>query len=216
MKFGRFIDTIGKRSIGIAAGLALISSLGPIPAASAAPAADTWTVTPGGAFSASVPVQIRNVTKNWTINCSLAITGNTPSGSELPAFPLISIETYDFTGCTGPNGLTFAFTGDGQFWELFGETYDSPTGKTTGTLFNIGMDFTASNKCTFHVRDSNGDAGTAVGTYTNADSSFEWGAGNLEIFFVNFACTPDFVTKSDKIIFSAKFSFNPPRTITSP
>lgn len=220
MTFRRFMDTIRQRKSSVAgtvAGLAMVASLASGPAASAEPAADTWTVTPGGAFSASAPVQIRNVTKNWTITCSsLAITGTTPSGSELPAFPLISIETFDFSGCAGPNGLTFTVSTDDLFWELFGEAYESAAGKTTGKLFNVGLDLTASNNCVFRVRDPNGDPGPADATYTNSDSSFEWAGGDFQIAFVNFACTSDFVSIGDEIIFSADFTINPVRTITSP
>lgn len=220
VKIRRFKDTIGQRKFSVAgmvAGLALVLSLAPTSAASAELAADTWTVTPGGAFSVSAPAQIRNVTKNWTINCSsLAVTGSLPSGSDLPAFPLISIDTYDFSGCTGPNGLTFTFTGNDLSWELFGETYDPAAGKTTGTFFNIGLDIAASNNCVFHLRDSNGDAGTADATFTNSDSSYEWAGGNLQIAFVNFACTSDLVSVGDQIVFSADFTLNPAQTISSP
>jgi hypothetical protein len=100
----------------------------------------SWTISPGGSFTGTAGTTLLTDTDNQTqLTCeSSTANGSTPGGSGITN-PLASIPESPgivFTNCTGPFGLTFDVTQEGD-WSLVGDTYDPDTGLTTGRITNV-------------------------------------------------------------------------------
>jgi len=118
-----------------AAGVALAGTVLMTGTASAA----TWTIDPGGPFTAAAGETVLTVQESGVElvceSASAAGTLKSGSGQENPIGQLPD-DGVLFNNCTGPLGLTFEVNHEGV-WDLNGATYDAATGVTTGTLDNI-------------------------------------------------------------------------------
>lgn len=198
----------------LAAALAVVAAA-PSPARSDADA-DTWTVSPGGAVSATAPAEIRNTTKGWTIRCTASLSGAALAGSGHSGYGLLSFDQGSLTGCTGPNSLTTAVTTVNLPWDLYAGSYDATQGRTAGTFSNVELTLDASNGCRADVTASDGAPGWADATYTNADRTLTLSGTHLNVTFTNFRCTADLVATGDAIELAAALPVTPAQTLTSP
>jgi hypothetical protein len=100
----------------------------------------SWTISPGGSFTGNAGTTVlTDVDNGVQLSCeSSTAAGTTPSGSGLTN-PLAAIPAspgIQFISCTGPFGLSFDVTQEGD-WSLVGDTYDPATGLTSGRITNV-------------------------------------------------------------------------------
>ncbi|MBO2447966.1 hypothetical protein J4573_12755 [Actinomadura barringtoniae] len=175
----------------------------------------TWTVSPGGSFTAAASVDIKNVTRGWTISCqSMDVTGSAESGANQQGQWLLTFPTVTFTGCTGPGG-TYTVTPASDFqWVFNAEGYDA--GTTNGALTYVQLTAEASNGCKTDITAPDGGPGTAAARHANSDGSLSVNGDTLQATFTNFACSADTIATGDKFSFSTSLPITPRQTITSP
>ena len=113
--------------IGITAGVALAAT------------AITFSITPGGAITASAGVtKLKDTNTGSVLSCKTsASTGTLKSGHGIAGTNLGSITKLTFSTCTGPLNLTFTVTNSGFPWTLSGSAFNSGTGTTTGNISGI-------------------------------------------------------------------------------
>ena len=185
--------------------------------ATAAFAATTWTIKPGGAISSTATnVHFRDTKTGSIFTCtSVAFSGTLKSGSGLPGSGAGSISAATFTNCTGPLGVTFAITPKDLPWHLNLSSYSG--GVVMGSISHMqimlggpscqslisGTSATASNG---HVRFSYADGTGRLTTLTTG--------GNLHFYNV-MGCAGLF-NNNDPLTVSGTFPLNPKQKITSP
>jgi len=185
--------------------------------ATAAFAATTWTIKPGGAISSTATnVHFRDTMTGSIFTCtSVAFSGTLKSGSGLPGSGAGSISAATFTNCTGPLGVTFAITPKDLPWHLNLSSYSG--GVAMGSISHMqimlggpscqslisGTSATANNG---HVRFSYADGTGRLTTLTTG--------GNLHFYNV-MGCAGLFNT-NDPLTVSGTFPLNPKQKITSP
>jgi hypothetical protein len=176
-------------------------------------AATTWTVTPGGGFSATGPLTISFGNGGFT--CSSSIAGKFRSGKG-PGNHIGSITTLGLTDCTGQLGLVWTAQASGLPWVVNALSYTSGPGKTTGKV--AGLDLGVSGEaCSFTVDGTGGgkDNGKVMFTYTNSTHVLQLGTrGNLHAYNVS-GCT-GLITSGTPVGVSASYTIRPPQKITSP
>lgn len=196
----------------LAAGAALVASAVLSTPAGAAEA-DTWTVTPGGAFHGEAGETVLTIEESGVqLFCvSASVDGTAKSGSGLtnPLADIPATPGIQFNDCQGPLGLTF----DVQHvntWYLNGDSYDG-AGVTTGRITNITADITGPG-CTAQV------TGYVDGTYTNSTDRLRVLPNyTLLISYVdpNANCL-GLISQGEHASFDGEFQVTPDLTITSP
>jgi hypothetical protein len=184
----------------------------------AAPAfAATWTVTPGGAITATTTQTTLTDTSTGT---SLSCTSSTAKatleqGSGLSGTAIGSITSITFGGCTGPLGLAFTVTGSNLPWTLNVTSYAS--GVTHGTITGIHATLTGIG-CSAEVdgTSATADNGEVSVTYTNSSGALEvlTTGGNLHLYNVS-GCA-GLINSGDASTFGTTYTVTPGQTITSP
>jgi hypothetical protein len=185
--------------------------------ATAAFAATTWTIKPGGAISSTATnVHFRDTTTGSIFTCtSVAFSGTLKSGSGLPGSGAGSISAATFTNCTGPLGVTFAITPKDLPWHLNLSSYSG--GVAMGSISHMqimlggpscqslisGTSATANNG---HVRFSYADGTGRLTTLTTG--------GNLHFYNV-MGCAGLF-NNNNPLTISGTFPLSPKQKITSP
>jgi hypothetical protein len=189
--------------------------------AAVTPAATTWTVSPGGAFTGTATALTwKDTTANITVSCKPAgIGGTLKKGSKLPGAGLGTITSFTSAKekCTGPAGIPFTLGGVSSVkWPLNAVSYKS--GVTSGTI--TGIHFTASaSSCTVTVNGTGATAnnGSVNIKYTNtgAKLAIVAGTGNLHLYKVTSGCA-GIIKNGDVISLSATYTLTPAQKITSP
>ncbi|MGH3239827.1 MAG: hypothetical protein ACRDNL_05565 [Spirillospora sp.] len=178
--------------------------------------AATWTVSPGGAVSATAPAEIRNTTRNWTISCTATFSGTAPAGAGQSPYGLISFAEGSLTTCTGPNDLTTTSTVVNLPWDFYADAHDAVQGRTSGTLNNLALTLDLSNGCRADVTAPDGAPGTIDAAYINAGGALTVSGAHMNVTFTNFRCTTDLVAQGDAIELAGVLPLTPAQTITSP
>jgi hypothetical protein len=198
-----------------ASAAALAISLGATTAS--ATTASTWTVTPGGAWTASGSAQVKDTTTGTVAKCtSLKMAGTLKSGSGLAGAKISTITSGTFSGCTiATIGVTV--TSHGFPWYLNATSYNSSTGTTTGTI--TGIDLTATGPgcaATLDGTAAGADNGTVNVTYSNSTHVLTLLAsgGNLHSWGVT-GCF-GLINNGDAQQASGSVTVSPGQTITSP
>jgi hypothetical protein len=185
--------------------------------ATAAFAATTWTVKPGGAISASAPVASFKDTKtrsNATCD-SMAASGTLKRGSGLSGSGAGSITAFTFNHCTSPLGVTWSLMATDLPWHL--NLSSASGGVVTGSLSHMQIkllgpscsaviDGTSATVGNGHVRFRYSDATGHLTTLTTG--------GNLHFYNVT-GCAGLWNT-GDPMTISANFAVSPEQAITSP
>jgi hypothetical protein len=189
---------------------------------SAAATTTTWTVKPGGNFSAarsmagSFVFVIKDTKTDVPIHCSSAkLTGNLKSGSGLPGAGIGSITVAEFGKCS--YNIALPLTAHGLPWKLNALTYVSAGGVTTASLTGIG--FTALGPgCHLTVDGTAARAndGRTKFTYTNSTGKLKLisGGGNLTFYAVS-GCFGLF-NDGDHAVMTGTLTVSPKQKITSP
>ena len=194
----------------LAAGTALVASVMFSSTASAA----TWTVTPGGPFTATAGTTLLEIQESGIqLSCvSATAAGTLKSGTNLtnPLAQLDDTPGVVFNDCQGPFGLTFDVD-HVDTWDLNAVTYDAGTGVTTGTLDNIVADIVGPG-CNATV------IGSVNVTFTNSsDVLAVQPQFTLTVSFVDPAndCL-GLINQGEHANFDGDFTISPGQTITSP
>ena len=152
-----------------------------------------WTVTPGGAATASESgwAQFTDTTDGTPMpeckSSSLAVT--LQKGSGLAGADIGSITKPAFNNCKGPPAAlpNLTFTYGGLPWHLNALSYDSSTGVVNGTITGIKIDV-AGDGCKFVIDGTaSGADGRVDVTYTNATGELAIlpSGGNLHFYHVS-------------------------------
>jgi len=184
--------------------------------ASAAVAAGTWTVTPGGAFTATgSSIAFRDTTTNQPFNCTASsINGTAKSGSGLTN-PLAQITSGTFTGCTGNLGSTG--TASISAGSLNGVSYNSTTGVTTGTITGVSAALVIHDILGTCNASVSGSANNV--TYTNSTGVLKITADTtpaLTIASASGSGCASLIRTGDKATFAATYTISPRMTVSSP
>ncbi len=194
---------------------ALAAALG----VTAALAATTWTVKPGGKITAkSGKVLLRDTKTGTQVSCASSTVKITlKSGSGLPGVGIGSITSFTFGTCTGPLGTTFTLKNSSLPYRLNAVSYNAGTGTTTAKITGIHGVITGPS-CSWTV-DGTGatkDNGTITVTYVNSTHKLKFltTGGNLHIYRV-IGCA-GLIANGDPASGSGTATVTPAQTISSP
>lgn len=203
----------------LAAGAVAAAAVG---GATQATAADTWTVQPGGTFTASLPqgqtATLTDTNTRATLTCSVGTAGGVAkSGSGLSGTAIASVTSGSFGSsadpCDGPLGSRFTVTlTPGTTWLLDAQSFDSGTGVTTGLIRNVDTTLSGSS---FLGRCSARATGTVSGTYTNSTAALALNEASLTISNVSGNCA-NLIRNGDHATLDGTAVVNPRQSITSP
>jgi hypothetical protein len=193
-------------------------ALGSSGTAALATTATTWTVTPGGAFTGTLPagkvITFKDVTNGQSVSCSVSsLSGSLKSGSGLPGRGIGSITDFAQPGhCSVVISIAF-----GQNPGLRAISYNATTGITSGrwTSLHISVTATSPISCSLVVDGTSATAnnGFVPFRYNNATHVLKTVAGgNLHIY--NSTCPP--FPSGDHAAFTSTYAISPAEAITSP
>jgi hypothetical protein len=187
--------------------------------ASPALAATTWTVSPGGAITAtSKRFIVTDTTNGNAMTCRPSSTSATlKSGSGLKGAGIGSITAVTFKTCTGPLDISsWQFTANDLPWHLNAKSYDANTGVTTGTITGIDLTLLGPS-CTADVDGTSADShtGKVKVHYTNSTGELKilTTGGNLHIYDVS-GCGLFPINSGDTFTFNPTYTVTPQQTIT--
>jgi hypothetical protein len=185
--------------------------------ATAAFAATTWTIKPGGAISSTATsVHFKDTKTGSIFTCSsVAFSGTLKSGNGLSGSGAGSISAATFTTCTGPLGVTFAITPKDLPWHLNLSSYSG--GVALGSISHMQI-MLAGPSCQSMI------SGTSV-TANNGHVRFSYanGTGRLttlttggNLHFYNVTGCAGLFNSNDPLTISGTFPLSPKQKITSP
>jgi hypothetical protein len=182
-------------------------------------AAVTFTVTPGGAITATAGTTTLTDTKSGVVlMCASSSTAATlKSGSGLSGTHIGNITSVSFSNCTGPFGITFTVASSHLPWHLNAVSFNSSTGVTTGTITGIHAKLSGPGcSATVDGTAATKNNGKVSVTYTNSTGVLKVlpTGGNLHIFNVS-GCA-GLIGNGDPSAFSGSYTVSPTQTITSP
>ena len=187
----------------------------------AATAATTWTVRPGGAVTAkSGQLVIRNANTTSQVECaSSTIKAALKSGTGLPGAGIGSISSFTIATCLGPLSIMFTMTLSHLPYALGATSYNASTGTTTAKITGIHGNFTGPG-CSY-VLDGTGasmDNGSTVVSYVNATHKLRFlpFGGNLHVYKLAGCGFLGGIHNNDHMTLSAAGTVTPAQTITSP
>lgn len=200
-----FTGIAAAATIGATAGVALAVAI-------------TFTITPGGAITATAgTTTLKDTNTGSVLACtSSTSSGTLKSGSGVSGSNIGSITKLSFSNCTGPLGLTFTVTNSAFPWTLSGTSYNAGTGTTTGFINGIKSKLSGPS-CTANV---GGTTATSKGkvkvTYKNSTHKLSVLAtgGNLHVWGV-VGCA-GLINTGDATQFTGVYTVTPSQKITSP
>jgi len=189
--------------------------------ATAAFAATTWTIKPGGAVSASAPQASFKDTKtgsNQTCD-SMTASATLKSGSGLSGSGAGSIPVFTFTHCTNPLGrtprVTYSVTATGLPWHINFASFGN--GVVTGSISHMRIRLVGPG-CSAVIDGTSATAsdGHVKFSYSNGTGHLKTltAGGNLHFYSV-MGCAGLF-NNGDPMTISANFTVSPKQAITSP
>jgi hypothetical protein len=174
----------------------------------------TWTVTPGGATTAtSQNTTVKDTATGTTLTCaSSTVSASTQGGSGLSGTAIATVSSVTVSGCKGPLGISFGGTVSSLTAALNAISYAN--GVTTGTLSGISGN-ASGFLCSASVAGPSATTpGTVEGTYTNSTHTLTVTGGDLHIWNV-WGCF-GLIQSGDPLSISASYVLSPAQTITSP
>jgi hypothetical protein len=223
----------------LAAGIALASAATVTGITTPAFADSTWTVSPGGSVTATSQGVVPHVTAYEIEQGTAAVcdyvdgSATLPSGSGLSGNGIVSLSSFAFHNCVGPNNLTITINPTGLPWSLNATSYDATGGVTTGTLTGITGNITVSDGCVAGFSagldgSSNQIPAHVTGTYTNSTGVLKITedspapptttptSSNIVVDSVNSSCNPTLIGLGDHIALYGSVAVSPGQTVTSP
>jgi len=210
-RIGAIVSTGG--AVALMIGLAATPSFATTP---------TWTVGPGGSFTAaqSGKFTLIDTTTGNSLTCATTHgKGRFKTGSGLSGIDIGRLTAATFTGCSGTGGLTFTMTASHFPWMLSASTYDPATtgGLTVGTVSGIHAVISGTS-CSATVDGTSATAndGQAEIHFHNSLDKLKISnnASNLHVYNVT-GCS-SLIKSGDPITFSSAYLLTPTQTISSP
>lgn len=204
----------------LAAGGAALLAIGLSATPSLATTAGTWSVSPGGSFTAkhSGKITLADTKTGKSIICtSSTAAGAFKSGHGLSGTGIGSIHALSLTNCTDAKGRVFTVKASAFPWSLSAEKYNPAitAGLTTGTASGIHVAFSAAG-CSGILDGTSATAhnGEVVIHFHNSLSKlkFEAHGGNLHAYRVT-GCSGLFKT-GDTMTVDNAYLVAPVQTIT--
>jgi hypothetical protein len=202
-----------------AAAAALAFGVGQMPASAA-----TWTVSPGGAFSASSSNTVLTNGSNQ-IKCASSRVSGTLQASSSDGVHIGTLSSVAFdngtpgTTCPGPAGSTWTVSTVTP-WFLNAESYapgtnPPTTGVTTGTITDVNAHLVGNvpifGRCSFDV------TGSVGGTYSNSNAVLSVKTSSLTIGNVSGSgCGVAGISNGQHPTFTGDYTVTPAQIITSP
>jgi hypothetical protein len=196
---------------------ALAATLG----ATAALAATTWTIKPGGAVTATGANVVSTDPKtgsNWTCQ-SVTLNGNLHSGSGLSGSGAGSISAVTFTRCTNPLDVTsrvvFTLTATDLPWHINLSSYSN--GAVTGSISHLQMQLGGPG-CKAVLGGSSATAidGHVRFSYTDSTGRLKILTTGGNLHFYNVTGCAGLWNNNDPLTVSGAFPMSPKQKITSP
>jgi len=210
------------RTILTTSGLAAVMAIGLGATSALATSTTTWTVKPGGSYTAkSGTTTLKDLVTTTLLTCtSSAAAGTLKSGSGLTN-PLGTVTSSTFTGCTGPLGTTFSVTTSASTtkpWHVNATSFSS--GVTHGNISGIHALLKGTNNACTATVDGTGATsfnGKVAITHSNASpTKLKVTKGiNLHVYNVSSGCM-GLIVSGDAVTFTATYTLNAAQTITSP
>jgi hypothetical protein len=192
---------------------------GPGVTSSFAGTATTWSVSPGGAFTAtqSGHFTLTDTTTGTLLVCAhTKAAGSFMSGSGLPGAGIGSVTALSLSACTDSSGQAFTITPRHLPWTLNADSYDPAitAGLTTGTI--TGIHVTVSGPSCLAIVDGTrpfADDGATQIHYHNslAKLKIRTQASNLHLY--NVSGCGGLINSGDAITFSSAYIVTPAQTI---
>lgn len=183
----------------------------------AALAATTWTVRPGGPTSlASGTLTLKDTKTGSIITCAASrLSGMLKTGSGMSGTGIGSIPAGTFTNCTSPLGVVFTFTATDLPWRINVVSYHAATHAVTGNFSHVQVGG-SSPGCSFVIDGTSGTASDGIVRFAYHESTdrLKITGGNLHIYAVQ-GCF-GLVDTGDPVTVTATFTVSPGQTITSP
>jgi hypothetical protein len=212
-----------------AGGAAVLVASPGVPAALAAAAANTWTVQPGGAITAtSGNGRLTDIAPAHAMRCfSLTASGTLSSGSGLPGADDGSLSAGSFA-CAYPITNTFEIDfylhARGLPWHVNLSSYNAATGVVRGTISHIAITVSTSpsgaKPCTvIDGTSATADDGQVVFRYTDSTGQLTVlpASGNLHYYDVRKGSICDGLFHGGgPATLSTTFAVSPKQAITSP
>lgn len=196
----------------VVAAVAATAALGFSAASASATSAATWTVAPGGPFSASAANPTLSV-PNATLTCdSSAASGSLKTGSGNAGAGIGSIGSLTFSGCSLA-GISFNVTVSSPL-SINAQSVDSShPNRVVGSV--SGVKATISDPdglCTASFAGPGGGNATVTGYFDNTTHQLVINAGNLQ---ATSADCLGLINPGDSATFDAAYSTSPAQTITA-
>jgi hypothetical protein len=167
----------------------------------------TWSVKPGGAFTAK-SAKVVFTDKDVSVTCtSSAAIGTFKSGGGLPAQDIGGISPA-FSGCTGPVGAVTVTSTDLP-WQINALSYDLNTDTATLQIAGLSADVSMTD-CSFSV------SGNVEGQYPNQTGKFKLQDHGDTLVISDVSGCLGVVSNGDSVKASATYKFKPIQTIGSP
>jgi len=186
--------------------------------ATAALAATTWTVSPGGKVAArTTKVTFTDPTTGSALTCGNdTVTGTLKSGSRLSGTGIGSVTAVSIQGCTGPLAIVLLVKAADLPWHLSLTSYNAETGVATGTISGIKITW-AGPACTAVINGTGGvHSGVVKVSYPNRTGRLKLLTAGGNLHFAKVTGCAGLVNTGDPVTISAAYPVTPKQRITSP
>lgn len=204
---------------GLAAASPAVASPAVFSPSFAVTAARTWTVTPGGASTATSGklTLTDTTTKKAGVCASSTVGGTVRAGSGLPGRGIGSVVTVALHTCTGPFKIHFTVTARDLPWSISFHGYNAKTGVVRGTVSHLRITLvTKGCRAVVNGTASHTADGLVAASYTDGTGVLRFlpTGGNLHFWHVT-GCTGP-INSGDPAAFAASYQVSPLQVITSP
>jgi hypothetical protein len=197
------------------------AALAAILGATAAFAATTWTIKPGGAISSTATsVHFKDTTTGSIFTCSsVAFSGTLKSGSGLSGSGAGSISAVTFTNCTGPlhrgRAVTFSITPKDLPWHVNFSSYSG--GVAMGSISHMQI-MLGGPSCQSMISGTSATAndGHVKFSYANGTGRLTTLTTGGNLHFYNVMGCAGLFNSNDPLTVSGTFPLSPKQKITSP
>jgi hypothetical protein len=178
----------------------------------AATAAGTWTISPGGSFTAAGKISLDSKGSSLG-SCKGKAQGHLKSGSGLPGSDVGEITSLTMTNCT-VDGVDVSVTAQLP-WTINLIGYDHTKGTTTGSL--TGLDATLSAPgCSATVTGSGGSSsGSEEFTYSNSTHKLTLLPDSSNLRFEDVTGCFGLISDGDSAALDGTLTVTPAQTITA-
>jgi hypothetical protein len=183
-------------------------------ATSSSAATATWTIKPGGNFSASGKITLTDTSGGAAITCSSRWTGRFKSGHGLPGAGLGMVRGLSLSNCSAAGGLKFTVTARLP-WSINGTSYKP--GVTKGTITRIHLKL-AGAPCSAVMDGTSGSAdnGKVTFSYTNRTGQMVLLGSRSNLHFWNIQGCLGLINSGDGGSMTGTLTLSPRQAISSP